>query len=39
MQGVSFHKDSIKYYNNGKMAGIYFKNEIGGFAVHLVQKK
>jgi 2-dehydro-3-deoxyphosphogluconate aldolase / (4S)-4-hydroxy-2-oxoglutarate aldolase len=39
MQGVSFNQDSTKYDNNGNMAAIYFKDEIGGFAVHLLQKK
>ena len=39
MQGVSFNKDSTKYDNNGNIAAIYLKDEIGGFAVHLLQKK
>lgn len=34
--GVEFHMDSAKYAANGKMNAIYFKEEIGGFAIHLV---
>lgn len=39
LQGFEFNKDSAKYDKNGKMAAIYLKDELGGFAVHLVQKK
>lgn len=37
-QGYSFNQDSMKYDKNGKLVAIYFEQEIGGFAVHLVQK-
>ena len=37
-QGFSFLPESKKYNKNDKLAAIYFKEEIGGFAVHLVQK-
>lgn len=36
-QGVVFDMDTAKY-KNGVMTAIYMKEEIGGFAVHLVQK-
>ena len=39
LQGVEFDPDSKKYDKNGNMTAIYLKGEIGGFAVHLVQKK
>lgn len=38
-QGVVFNRDSVKYDTNGKMAAIYLEEEIGGFAVHLLQRK
>lgn len=38
MQGFTFNQDSVKYDKKGNMAAIYFNHEIGGFAVHLVQK-
>jgi 2-dehydro-3-deoxyphosphogluconate aldolase/(4S)-4-hydroxy-2-oxoglutarate aldolase len=34
--GVEFHMDSAKYAANGKMNAIYFREEMGGFAIHLV---
>ena len=34
--GVEFNMDSAKYAANGKLNAIYFKEEIGGFAIHLV---
>lgn len=37
-QGVVFNKDSAKYNDKGAMMAIYLQDEIGGFAVHLVQK-
>lgn len=37
-QGIVFNKDSVKYNNKGAMVAIYLEDEIGGFAVHLVQK-
>lgn len=38
-QGVAFLSDSAKYDEKGNLAAIYLKDEIGGFAVHLLQKK
>ncbi len=37
-KGVKFNQDTAKYDDNGKLVFIYLENEIGGFAVHLVQK-
>lgn len=37
LQGFEFDKETAKYKND-KMVAIYLKGEIGGFAVHLVQK-
>ena len=36
-QGVVFDMDTAKY-NKGKLIAVYMKEQIGGFAVHLVQK-
>ena len=36
--GIIFKEDSAKYKDKGKLAAIYLEYEIGGFAVHLVQK-
>ena len=36
-QGVEFDMDTAKYKND-KITAVYIKEEIGGFAVHLVQK-
>ena len=36
--GVEFNEESVKYNDKGGMVAIYLKDEIGGFAVHLVQK-
>ena len=36
--GVVFDKDTAKFDAKGKMLAIYLKDQIGGFAVHLVQK-
>lgn len=36
-QGVEFDMETAKYKNE-KMIAVYMKEEIGGFAVHLVQK-
>ena len=38
-QGMEFNPDGIKTDAKGNMVAAYFKEEIGGFAVHLVQKK
>jgi 2-dehydro-3-deoxyphosphogluconate aldolase/(4S)-4-hydroxy-2-oxoglutarate aldolase len=37
VKGVKFIEDSASY-KNGKLTAIYLDEEIGGFAVHLVQK-
>ncbi len=37
-QGFTFNEASKKYGKNDKLAAIYLNEEIGGFAVHLVQK-
>ncbi len=36
--GVRFNEESRKYDSTGNWTAIYFAGEIGGFAVHLVQK-
>ena len=38
-QGANFDMNTIKYDDKGNMAAIYMAEEIGGFAVHLLQKK
>ena len=38
LQGFEFDMDTAKY-KDGKMVAIYVKGELGGFAVHLLQKK
>lgn len=38
LQGFEFDKDTAKTDKNGKLVALYLKGEIGGFAVHLVQK-
>jgi 2-dehydro-3-deoxyphosphogluconate aldolase/(4S)-4-hydroxy-2-oxoglutarate aldolase len=37
--GVEFIEESKKYDDKGKLVAIYLKEEMGGFAVHLVEKK
>ncbi|MCI6275302.1 MAG: bifunctional 4-hydroxy-2-oxoglutarate aldolase/2-dehydro-3-deoxy-phosphogluconate aldolase [Clostridium sp.] len=37
-KGVKFNEESAVYRPDGSMQAIYLKNEIGGFAVHLVRK-
>lgn len=37
-QGVEFDQSSAKYDDKGSLKAIYLKEEVGGFAVHLVQK-
>lgn len=37
-QGFTFNQESRKYGKNDKLTAIYLNEEIGGFAVHLVQK-
>lgn len=36
--GVAFNEDSAGYNEDGTLRVIYLKEEIGGFAVHLIQK-
>lgn len=38
-KGVSFDMENMKYGADGKPVAVFLKEEIGGFAVHLVQKK
>jgi 2-dehydro-3-deoxyphosphogluconate aldolase/(4S)-4-hydroxy-2-oxoglutarate aldolase len=38
-QGIRFNEESIKRDDKGNMTLIYMKDEIAGFAVHLVQRK
>ena len=38
-QGIEFNQESERLDENGKVRLVYFKEEIGGFAVHLAQKK
>ena len=38
-QGFAFNPDTAKKDAKGKTAAIYLKDEIAGFAIHLVQKK
>ena len=35
--GIAFDEDSAKK-KDGKLVAIYFKEQLGGFAIHLVQK-
>ncbi|MBC8586432.1 bifunctional 4-hydroxy-2-oxoglutarate aldolase/2-dehydro-3-deoxy-phosphogluconate aldolase [Youxingia wuxianensis] len=37
--GFAFDMDTAKYDAKGNMIAVYFKDQIGGFGVHLVQKK
>ncbi len=37
-KGIEFDPSTAKYSDAGKMTAIYLKNELGGFAVHLLQK-
>ncbi len=37
LQGFEFDMDTAKY-KDGKLTAVYLKGELGGFAVHLVQK-
>ena len=38
MMGYKFNEESAKRDAKGNLKAIYLKEEIGGFAVHLVQK-
>lgn len=37
-RGYTFNMDTAKYDDKGKLKVVYFKDELGGFAVHLVEK-
>jgi 2-dehydro-3-deoxyphosphogluconate aldolase/(4S)-4-hydroxy-2-oxoglutarate aldolase len=37
-QGVAFDMDTARYDNSGTLKTIYLKDEVGGFALHLLQK-
>lgn len=37
--GVAIDMDSAKYDAKGNMTAVYLKDEVGGFAIHLLQKK
>ena len=36
--GFAFDESTITYFDNGKPKFVYFKDEICGFAFHLIQK-
>jgi 2-dehydro-3-deoxyphosphogluconate aldolase/(4S)-4-hydroxy-2-oxoglutarate aldolase len=38
-KGVEFNYESAKHNAEGELTIIYFKQEIGGFAIHLTSKK
>ena len=38
-QGIEFNEDTAKYDAKGNLKVIYLKDEICGFAIHLVEKK
>ncbi len=38
-KGYEFDMGTMKYDESGKPVTVYFKNEFGGFAIHLLQKK
>ncbi|QAT50489.1 VOC family protein [Caproiciproducens sp. NJN-50] len=37
-KGIEFDENSAAYFDGGKLKLIYLKNDIAGFAFHLVQK-
>ena len=37
--GIKFDENSRKYNEKGELNAIYFRDEIAGFAFHLIQKK
>lgn len=37
-RGFAFEDESTASMKDGKMVAIYLKDEIGGFAIHLLQK-
>lgn len=38
LKGYTFNDDTLYYDEKGKLKSVYLKDEIGGFAVHIVQK-
>ncbi|MBO5287010.1 MAG: bifunctional 4-hydroxy-2-oxoglutarate aldolase/2-dehydro-3-deoxy-phosphogluconate aldolase [Clostridia bacterium] len=38
-QGIEFNEETAKYDQNGKLKIVYLKDEICGFAIHLVKKQ
>jgi len=38
MRGFKFDMDTAKYQDNHNLKAVYFKDEFGGFALHLLQK-
>jgi 2-dehydro-3-deoxyphosphogluconate aldolase/(4S)-4-hydroxy-2-oxoglutarate aldolase len=38
-KGIEFNMETAKYDQDGNLTVIYLKNDIGGFAFHLMQKK
>ena len=36
--GIEFDPDFLAKYERGETKAVYFKDEIGGFAFHIVQK-
>ena len=38
-QGVEFNEETAKYDQKGNLKVVYLKNEICGFAIHIVEKK
>lgn len=37
-RGITFNMESARYAADGKTKAIYFEEEVGGFAIHLLQK-
>lgn len=37
-KGYTFNEESAKYDAKGKLKAIYVDGEVGGFAIHLLQK-
>lgn len=37
-KGFAFDEDSVKRFPDGRILVIYAKQQIGGFAIHLMQK-
>ena len=38
LRDASFDEESIKHFSDGRVLVIYAKEQIGGFAIHLMQK-